>query len=223
VRLAVISVILACAALIAAPGALADGDPASDALVSLPYFDPIDLSIPASTSAQLEAVLSASARAGFPIRVAMIASSTDLGTVSSLWERPRTYAPYLQAELKDLYAGQVLVVMPDGFGLAGPVSGPNELSRAELKVKALAPGSGVKLADAALSAVPLLAAAAGHPIAPSELTAAEHSHAVAVRSTGKALSTSALLTLLLGTLLMALCWRASLSRRPLSLLSRAET
>jgi hypothetical protein len=113
--------------------------------------------------------------------------------------------------------------MPDGFGLAGPVSGPNELSRAELKVKALAPGSGVKLADAAISAVPLLAAAAGHPIAPSELTAAEHSHAAAVRSTGKALSTSALLTLLLGTLLMVLCWRASLSRRPLSLRSRAET
>ncbi len=216
-RLAVISVILACAALVAAPGALADGDPASDVLVSLPYFDPIDLSIPASTSAQLDAVLSASARAGFPIRVAMIASATDLGTVNALWERPRTYAPYLQTELKDLYRGQVLVVMPNGFGLAGPASGPHEVSNAELAVKALAPGPGVKLADAALSAVPLLAAAAGHPISQSRLTLAEHAHATTVKSSGKALSTTALLTLLVGTLLMVLAWRASLSRRPLSL------
>jgi len=222
VRLAVISVILACAALVAAPGALADGDPASDVLVSLPYFDPIDLSIPASTSAQLDAVLSASARAGFPIRVAMIASSFDLGTIPSLWEKPRTYAPYLQAELKDLYAGQILVVMPDGFGLAGPASGPHAVSRGELSVKALAPGSGARLADAALSAVPLLAAADGHPIPASKLTAAEHSHAAAVRSTGKSLSTTALLTLLLGTLLMVLSWRASVARRPLSLRRGAQ-
>jgi hypothetical protein len=216
VRLAVISVILACAALVAAPGALADGDPASDVLATLPYFDPIDLSIPASTSARLEAILDAGAHAGFQIRVAMIGSSSDLGTVYALWDKPKLYATYLQSELNDLYSGQVLVVMPNGFGLAGRASGSHALTDSELAVRALKPGPGPKLAAAALSAIPLLAAADGHPIQSTALSDAEHSR-VTTATTGKSLSTTGLLTLLLGALMMVVACRASVSRRPLSL------
>jgi hypothetical protein len=216
VRLAVISVILACATLVAAPGALADGDPASDVLTSLPYFDPVDLSIPASTSAQLDALLTASDRAGFPIRLAMIASATDLGTAAVLWKRPGTYVHYLQTELAGFYDGQVLVVMPNGFGLAGPAKGRHKVTTAELGVKALGPGSGVELAAAALSAIPLLAKASGHPIPASSLTAAQHSRGAAQRAAGKALSTAELLALLIGALMMILACRASVAARPLS-------
>ena len=119
VRLAAITAILASAALIAAPAALADGDPASDVLVESVVFNPID-GVSLASQARLEAVLNASARAGFPIRVALIASAKDLGTVTPLWDKPGKYAAYLDTELSLSYRGQVLVVMPNGFGLHGP-------------------------------------------------------------------------------------------------------
>lgn len=214
VRLAVISVILAFAALTAAPAALADGDPASDVLVSFTYFDPIDLSLPPATTAELSAVLGASARAGFPIRVALVASQGDLGTVTSLWRQPGKYADYLDLELSNLFAGQVLVVMPNGFGLHGPSSGPDAVGPKELAVRALAPGGGVQLADAALSAVPRLAAAAGHTIPPAELDAALHTvaHERAVPAGSAPLEE--LIALLVGVLAIGAAWTASLRARP---------
>jgi len=205
---------LAFTTLIAAPSALADGDPASDVLVSFTYFDPIDLSLPPATTAELSAVLAASARAGFPIRVAMIASATDLGTATALWREPKTYADYLDLELSNLFGGQILVVMPNGFGLAGPSSGAHALGAAELAVKALAPGPGPQLAAAALSAVPRLAAAAGHPIPTAELDAALHTvaHERAVPAGSAPLEE--LLALLIGVLLIGSAWAASLRARP---------
>ncbi len=109
--------------MIAAPSASADGDPASDVLVQSQLFNPIDSGVPLSAQARLEAVLAESARAGFPIRVALIASQSDLGTATALWRSPAKYAQYLGYELSQLYDGQVLVVMPDGFGLYGTRSG----------------------------------------------------------------------------------------------------
>jgi hypothetical protein len=215
VRWALISVILAFTTVIAVPAALADGDPASDVLVSFQYFDPIDLSLPPATTAELSAVLSASSRAGFPIRVAMIASPMDLGTVTSLWRDPGAYAGYLQDELSNLFAGQILVVMPNGFGLHGPSGGAHAVTAAESSVRALAPGPGAALARAALSAVPRLAAAAGHPIPATELSTALH--AVARRQAAPAGDASAeeLLALVIGALMIAVAWAASLWARPL--------
>ncbi len=215
-RLAVITAILASVTLIAAPAAMADGDPASDVLVEKLYFQPIDLSLSPATEAQLQGVLAASQRAGFPIRVALIASQTDLGTVTSLWSDPKTYAQYLQTELSMLYGGQVLVVMPNGFGLWGPSHGAHAVTSSELAVRAPAPAPGAQLAASAIAAVPLLARAAGHPIPASELAAADRSATAGAKSVvGTHFSPSVVIALLSGLLLIAVAWWASLRARPL--------
>lgn len=205
--------------MIAAPTALADGDPASDLLASTTLFNPSNSGVSLGAQARLEAVLTASRRAGFPIRVALIASGSagDLGTVTSLWRQPRRYAYYLWYELKDVYAGQVLVVMPGGFGLWGPRSGPHAVMAPEQSVRATAPGPGEQLAAAAISAVPLLARAAGHPIPAAKLAAAERVRTPpeASRAGSGGLSAGALVALAVGALLIALSWTLSLRARPL--------
>jgi hypothetical protein len=221
VRLAAITAILASAALIAAPAALADGDPASDVLVESVLFNPID-GVSQASQARLEAVLNASARAGFPIRVALIASAKDLGTVTPLWDKPGKYAAYLDTELSLSYRGQVLVVMPTGFGLHGPAHGPHAVTPAEAGVRAPAPGPGERLGTSALAAVPLLAAAAGHPIPASKLAAAERSATAGQKSVGTSVSPGAVVALLLGAVLIALAWWASLRARPLQIRRSVE-
>ena len=203
-------------ALIAAPGALADGDPASDVLVQNTLFNPIGSGVSLSSQTRLEAVLRASAQAGFPIRVALIASANDLGTATALWRDPRDYARYLWIELSQLYGGQVLVVMPSGFGLYGTRSGPHPVKSGELSVRATAPAAGEQLATAALSAVPLLASAAGHPIPGAKLAAADRLSARGQNgSAGGALPPTAVIALVVGALLIALAWTLSLRARPL--------
>jgi hypothetical protein len=222
VRLAAITAILASAVLIAAPSALADGDPASDVLVETVLFNPID-GVSQAAQAKLAAVLNASARAGFPIRVALIASAKDLGTVTPLWNEPGKYAQYLDTELTMLYRGQVLAVMPSGFGLHGPPHGPHAVSPAEGAVRAPAPEPGAQLAASALAAIPLLAAASGHPIPATALAAAEHSATAGQKSVaGTDLSAGAVVALAVGVLLIALAWWASLRARPLQLRRRLE-
>jgi hypothetical protein len=222
VRLAVITAILASAVLIAAPAALADGDPASDVLVESVVFNPID-GVSQASQAKLEAVLDASAHAGFPIRVALIAGVKDLGTVTPLWNRPAKYAQYLDTELSLQYRGQLLVVMPNGFGLYGPARGPHAVSAAEKAVKAPAPGPGEQLATSALAAVPLLAAAAGHPIPAAALATAANSATVGEKASSTVgFSPGVVVALLVGVLLIALAWWASLRARPLQVGRRLE-
>jgi hypothetical protein len=215
-RLAVITAILASVALIAAPAVLADGDPASDVLVENTLFNPIGSGVSLGTQTRLEAVLTASARAGFPIRVALIAAANDLGTATAFWREPGKYVGYLGYELSELYPGQILVVMPSGFGLYGPRSGPHAVSATEHAVKAIAPGAGEQLATAALSAVPLLARADGHPIPAAKLAAAERATAPATAS-ASTLGPSAVIALIVGALVLALAWTLSLRARPLQL------
>jgi hypothetical protein len=216
VRLAVITAILASMALAAAPAALADGDPASDVLAGRTLFNPINSGVSQKSQAQLESVLAASRRAGVPIRVALVASASDLGTVTKLWNDPKDYAQYLWIELSLEYGGQVLVVMPNGFGLYGPSKGPHVVSSAETAVRAPAPGPGEQLATSAMAAVPLLAAAAGHPISASSLAAATRSSTAGEKSTATGdFSPGVVLTLIVGALLIALAWWASLRARPL--------
>ena len=88
---AVTASILTSLTLFAPSAAFADGDPASDVLVNAPLFNPIDSGVPYADSARLTALLAASVKAGFPIRVALIASQTDLGTVTALWKQPAKY------------------------------------------------------------------------------------------------------------------------------------
>jgi hypothetical protein len=212
---AVIASILASAALMGAPAAFADGDPASDVLSNYSAFVPPDANISFQTEARLKALLKAGAAVGFPIRVALINSSADLGTVTSLWEDPGDYSEYLWTEISTCGC-QVLVVMPNGFGLWGPSHGPHAIGAAEHAVLAPSPGSGPKLAAAALSAVPLLASAAGHPIPKADI----HVQSVSIKAAKTPVA--GWIALIVGVLLIAGCWRASVKARPLNLPRRAH-
>lgn len=199
--------------------AYADGDPASDVLTTYPVFDPPDASIPAATEAKLVAVLEASARAGFPIKVAMIDSATDLGTVTQFWgqaasSRAQHYAGYLGDELSGLYNGQLLVVMPGGLALYDVKHGPHKVLPAESSISVTTPQTGPELAEAAIVAVPQLAKADGHPI--PDLTAI-HGRPVEQARSGSDWAVWA--SLAGGLVLVAGCWRWSLRARPLALRS----
>ena len=101
-------------------------------------------------------------RRGAPIKVAVISSAYDLGSITPLWDKPQRYAQFLGAELSYAYRGTLLVVMPNGFGIyrAGkPVA-------ADVRaMKGLTTGPGVgRLVDSAEAAIRRLAFAAGHPL-----------------------------------------------------------
>jgi LPXTG-motif cell wall-anchored protein len=100
--------------------ALADGDPASDYLVGQQVFLPFDAKFPARSQAELASAVAAANRAGFRIRVALISNSYDMGSVTSLYAKPRAYAKFLGEELAFVYRGRLLVVMPNGFGFNRP-------------------------------------------------------------------------------------------------------
>jgi hypothetical protein len=158
-RSAVVVVLAAVLALVAAGTARADGDPASDFLLTQKVFLPYDASISATRSAQLAALADDAARDGYPIRIALIASPTDLGSVTSLWAKPQQYAKFLAAEVSFAYRGRLLIVMPAGLGTyqLGHPSDSQQRALAGLKV---APGAN-GLAATAITAVERLAAARG--------------------------------------------------------------
>ena len=142
-----------------APSARADGDPASDYLITQKVFFPYDLKVPPAKQQQLVALVDEANRAGFTLRVALISSSYDLGSITSLWQKPQTYARFLGAELKYVYKNRLLVVMPNGFGFNRPgrSAAPEYAVLAKIPVK---PGpSG--LVDSSLAAVQALAKASG--------------------------------------------------------------
>ncbi len=53
---------------------------------------------------------------GYRLKVAVIESAYDLGSVPSLFGHPADYAKFLGIELSLVYKGNLLVVMPAGFG-----------------------------------------------------------------------------------------------------------
>jgi opacity protein-like surface antigen len=112
-RLAAVAVL---AALLAVPAARADGDPASDYLLGQQVFFPYDLKVSSETQQSLVALVNEANSKGYTIRVAMIWSSYDLGSVPGLWRKPQDYARFLGAELRYVYKNRLLIVMPNGFG-----------------------------------------------------------------------------------------------------------
>ena len=100
--------------------ARADGDPGSDVLVYQNLFAGSEVGLSVQQQVQLGALLKAAAGRGFPIRVAIIAGTQDLGAVTELWREPRTYARFLGYELSLAYKQRLLVVMPNGFGFNWP-------------------------------------------------------------------------------------------------------
>jgi hypothetical protein len=151
----------ACAACLAAPpAAYADSDPASDILPVQDTFLPYQPRISPDLKAKLEGATKAAKQAGYPIKVAIIATPADLGGVPDLFNQPTKYAAFLGREITfNKKAQPLLVVMPVGLGTyqAGP--------RATSAIGGIRPEGGPDgLANAALEGVVKLSAAAGNPI-----------------------------------------------------------
>jgi hypothetical protein len=145
------------AAALAVPSALADGDPASDYLITQPKFLPFDAHVAKAQANELTGLLAAAKKKGFEIRVAVISSKVDLGAVPILYGKPQTYAHFLGQELFYWYKHHLLVVMPAGYGVYNYKLAP----AADLKTVAALPPprttDGTKLVEAANRAVRALA------------------------------------------------------------------
>jgi hypothetical protein len=137
--------------------AAADGDPASDVLLAQSMFLPPDAPVPSTQAAELQQLINQAARADYPIRVAVIATAADLGSVTALWSKPQSYAEFLAQELSLVYRGPLLIVMPIGLGFSGA-----HAQRVPADLRTLIPGTA--LGTAAITAVRELAGASGHPL-----------------------------------------------------------
>jgi hypothetical protein len=99
------------------PAALADGDPASDVLVYQPVFFPYQPA-PRALQRRLTGLVRSANEQGYRIRLAIVQSRRDLGSVPMLYGRPSVYARFLSSELASVWRDRVLIVMADGYGLA---------------------------------------------------------------------------------------------------------
>ena len=169
----VFAVLAAALALQAAAPARADGDPCSDFLLVGSLCVPNN---PRPSQPQIDRAqktIDAAKQGGYEIRVAVIGSPTDLGSVPVFFGRPAPYAKFLDAELQSAWTGKLLVVMAAGYGVrehtkpypAGvkalkglplPASGTPDalMAAATVAVRKLAASEGVKV-----PAIPLAATA----------------------------------------------------------------
>jgi cytochrome oxidase Cu insertion factor (SCO1/SenC/PrrC family)/thiol-disulfide isomerase/thioredoxin len=166
VAAALLALILVGAAV--APAARADGDPGSDVLVYQDLFVGSDAGLSVQQQLQFSNLLKAANRAGFPIRVALIANPADLGAVTGLWRKPRAYARFLGIELSLAYKQRLLVVMPNGFGYNWPGHATRGTYHALDQIPVRPGGNG--LLEAARTAVRRLASADGVSLGPAAQT-----------------------------------------------------
>ncbi len=158
-------VILALLAL--APPARANGDPASDVLLTQDSFLPYS-PVRDDLKQALERVLEDADEAGYPMKVALIGDERDLGAYPQLFNDPQEYADLLNRELatlnphgdpvKDIH---LLIVMPGGFG-GNNLGDRVDEALSEIPIESEAQTNG--LAKAALEAVARLATVNGHPV-----------------------------------------------------------
>jgi hypothetical protein len=160
--------LLALAAALAAPAALADGDPASDVLYTQWVFFPFEIKYGSHEKQALLSTVDDARKGGYPIKVALITQRYDLGAVPELFGRPQQYAHFLGFELAFLYKGPLLIAMPNGYGIFNankPVA--QELAVLKKSAPQRDPNA---MAVAAANAVRHLAAAAGHPLPGGDVT-----------------------------------------------------
>jgi hypothetical protein len=159
-RLLPVLVVAAALAVLPAP-ALADGDPASDYLLTQDVYLPYAPGIPTDLGRTITDLLKNTRKAGFPLKVAIIATPRDLGAVPQFFGRPQSYAPFLQSEIAFNTKKPLLIVMPGGYGATALPKG------AESGLTGVAPpksAQGEELGRAAVTAIVKLSKAAGHPV-----------------------------------------------------------
>jgi hypothetical protein len=146
----------------AAPGALADADPASDVLLLQDVYYPYQPAVADKLRRTLDGVVAASKKAGYPVKVAMIESSADLGAIPQFVGRPAAYAPFLGREIAFKTKDPLLVIMPAGIATYN-VSARAQQAIRSVKIDESQQSNG--LVAAAIEAVPKMATASGHPVA----------------------------------------------------------
>ena len=104
-------------ALVAVPAASANGDPASDVLLTEKVFVGPEVPVSKDKLDALNKTVEAANAKGYPIRVAVIAFTGDLGTAVSLWGKPQDYSRFLGSEIAFVYPKRLLVAMPAGFAV----------------------------------------------------------------------------------------------------------
>ena len=143
--------------------AWADGDPASDVLASARVFWPYNLEVPKESREKLNETVTAVTRNGLPVRVAMVQSEFDLGSVGVLFGHPQDYSQFLAQGLANFNRDWVIVVMPGGYGIyrCVPITNvgfcekavPSEADQKRLRTLAPVSKSGQDMAAAAEQAV----------------------------------------------------------------------
>jgi hypothetical protein len=148
--------LIAVVALAFAAPAGANG-PASHVLLTEDVYFP---ATPLTSEGAANALLTITRRAdaaGWPLKVAIFATPTDLGDAARFFSTPQLYADQLAREIGD---PRLLVVTPNGF--AGQKLG-NGVDRALAPLAPVTPGDD-RLERQALTAVARLASEAGHPL-----------------------------------------------------------
>jgi hypothetical protein len=162
--------LLAALLLLPVAWARADADPPSDVLLQQDVYYPYFPAASAPAVKQLDGLVATAKRRGFALKVALVATRSDLGAVPDLFGKPQPYADFLDREISFNRVEPLLVVMAAGYGVAGLPA------KAKAALHGLAdPGaSGDDLSRAAVLAIPKLAAATGHAVpAPKPVTAAK--------------------------------------------------
>jgi hypothetical protein len=150
-RLLALSVALAALAVLPA-GALADGDPASDVLISSTLYTPVAQKISPPVLQQLQRTIEQANAGGFQVRVALILDRTDLGAVPQLYGNPTSYVRLLSAELFYVWKGAVIAVQPGGIGVAN-IKPLAPAQAAANTIKVAKPATADALAQAATTAI----------------------------------------------------------------------
>jgi hypothetical protein len=169
--------VLAAAAVLAATvagTARADGDPASDVLLSDNVFLSYQSPYGSAEGRALEALAKEAKQQHFPMRVAVITQLADMGSVGGLYGKAQRYADFLASEVAFVYRGTLVVTMngkPGGFGVHGPGATPaarRALARMKLPSSSVTAAELARLAAVAMQRV---AAASGHQLAIPSTTA----------------------------------------------------
>ena len=152
----------------AAGTARADGDPASDVLLSDNVFLSYQSPYGSAEGRALEALAKEAKQQHFPMRVAVITQIADLGAIGGLYGKAQRYADFLASEITFVYRGTLIVAMngkPGGFGVHGPGATPaarRALARMKLPSTSV---TAAELARLAATAMQRVAAASGHHLA----------------------------------------------------------
>lgn len=139
----------------------ANGDPASDVLLTQDAFFPYEPEVPQPVQTGLTDTLELARQKGFPLRVVIIASQNDLGASPQFFGSPQPYADHLQTEIAFDEPKPLLVIMPTGFGVAAVPGEPHEVLE---DVDTPDADSGDQLGRTAIEATRALAEAQGKPL-----------------------------------------------------------